>query len=168
MRPALLLGIIGVAGAAFFGYHRINGDQQEQVRLIRAQIAQEEADQRAQADAAALLNRVAEYRKRLPQEPDPSWLVTHVTALAKKTGIQFTTITQDIPQDQKSFTRLSASLQFSASYHQLGAFVDAIEHAQPFLRVDRIEVSASGDRQERVPMKLVLSTVHFPDLRQGG
>ena len=78
MKPTLLLGVIGVAFMGFLGYHRINGWQQQQARLTQTQIAQEQDNQEVQADVASLLSQIEHYRKRLPREPDPSWLVREV------------------------------------------------------------------------------------------
>ena len=61
-------------------------------------------------------------------------------------------------------TRLGVSLQVSASYHQLGAFLDRIERAPVFIRVDRADLSGASDTHpssERT-IHVVLSTLYIP------
>ncbi len=168
MKPTLLLGVIGVAFVGFLGYYRLNGGQQQQVRLTHTQIAQEQDNQHAQADVASLLHQLEGYRKRLPPEPDPSWLVREVVAVGQPLGLQFTTITQGTPQEFSEFTRLTVTLEFTASYHQLGTFLDQVEHATPFLRVDRIDISSATGRDEAVPVHVNLSTFYLPPIRAAG
>ena len=166
MKPAFLMGMIGLVLIGVFGYHRANGRQQERVRLIQTQIAKERANQKELADVAERLQQIEQYRKRLPPDPDSSWLVREVVKVAEQTGIQFTTISPEVPQDSQQYTRLVAHFQFSGSYHKLGMFLDHIEHAEPFLRVNRVEISeppaSGGDSSVRV----TLSTVSLLRLRE--
>ena len=113
---------------------------------------------------AKLLSAIEEYRKRLPGESDPSWLVRETVALAQKADVQLTNITQEEPQQVSGFTRLAVNLQFSASYHQLGAFLDDIERAARFIRVDHMTVTRTGERDDQAlaQIQLALSTVYLP------
>lgn len=165
MKPTLLFAIIGVAITGLFGYHGIYVRQQAQGRLIQTQIAQERENQQALADAAVLLQQLQQYRKRLPPEPDPSWLVREAVALAEHAGVQLTTLTQDAPKPLSQFTRLAVSLQFRASYHQLGAFLDELEHAHNYLRVESLDISRPQDEGGQATIKLVVSTVYLPPVR---
>ncbi len=170
MKPALLLGTIGVALLGVFGYHRMHLQQQEQGRLIQSQIAQEQTNQQAQVDAATALKQLEQYRKPLPPEPDPSWLVHEVGELAQKTGIQFTTLSQAVPQDLRSFTRMTITFPFTASYHQLGTFLNAIETAPMFMHIDHLEIMEpkEKDREEgTTAVRMTVSTVYLPPIGAG-
>ena len=167
MKPTLLLAIIGVAIAGFFGYHGIYVRQQAQVRLIHTQIEQERANQQARADVAALLQELEQYRKRLPPEPDPSWLIREAVALGDHAGVQLTTLTQEAPQPLAQFTRLSVTLQLRASYHQLGSFLDQLEHSDHYVRIETLDISRpQQDEGDQASVKLVLSTVYLPPVRK--
>ena len=168
MKQTLLLGVIGVAFAGFFGYHGIYARQQAQVRVIEQQIAQEQANQQAQTDVAALVQQIERYRKHLPPEPDASWLVHEVVALAKKANVPLASITEEAPQSLQQFTRLAVNLQFTASYHQLGAFIDDLERANRFMRIERLEMTRSLEGEEPVSIRMVLSTIHIPSGLPGG
>ena len=162
-KRALLLVVIIVAMVGALAYSGIYVPYQRQVELIQAQKAQEQANQQTQADVASLLHTIEQYHKRLPTEPDPSWLVRETVALAQKAGVQVTNISQEDPQPFAGFTRLAVNLQFAASYHQLGAFLDDIEHADRFIRVDRINVNHTTARNEPLAsVQLVFSTIYLP------
>ena len=162
-KPALLLGIIMVAMTGLIAYTVVYVPSYRQVQLIQVKEAKEQANQRAQADAVALLKTVEAYRKRLPSERNPSWLVRETLALAQKAGVQIANISQEEPQSFAGFSRLTVSLQFTASYHQLGAFLDQVEQSDRFIRVDRVNVQPAGAKDEgTATIKLSFSTIYLP------
>ena len=153
---------MGVALVFLIGYNAVYKPQQGQLAAVRAEIAAEQAKQQTQAEVATLLRSIDDYRKRLPPAAEPSWLVHTVVELAEKSGVQLTTITQDIPQKSDQFTRLSVNLQFTASYHQLGALLDEIERSYAFIKVDRVSLSkmSTGTGEERPSVQMVCSTLY--------
>jgi Tfp pilus assembly protein PilO len=143
--PAFLAGVIGVAIALGVGYHAVYVPHQRQGSLIRTQIAVEQNNQQMQAEVASLLRELDAYRVRLPQEPDPSWLAREVVKLAEEAGVPLLAISQEPPQAHGQFTRLGVTLQISATYHQLGSLLDAIEQSERFIQVERMTVSRAED-----------------------
>ena len=168
MKATVLLGVMSVAVAAPLGYTMAKRHQ-EKIHLIQTQIAQEQVTQQAQADVAALLRQIELYHKRLPSELNPSWLVTEVVALGERAGLQLTRIAQEQPQSLQAFTRLAVTLEFSTSYHQLGAFLDLIERSEQFIRVERLEAKSDPSRAEGTDasIRLTLSTVYLPPVLRG-
>ena len=162
-RPVPLLIGIGVFMAALIGYNALYIPQQEQVRLSQAKIVEEQATQQVQAEVTGLLSRAERYRARLPQEPDPSALVRDVVELAQRSGLQMTSITREPPEASAEFTRLSVTLQCTASYHQLGAFLDALERSDRFLQVDHLQMDRRAPT-EPIAIRLTMSTLHVPPL----
>ena len=161
MKPTLLLGGIGVALTALLGYNAVYGPYQRQVGVIRSQLADEQLTQRTQADVAALLQQVEQYRTQLPTEPDPSWLIREVVALSQKAGVQLTTINQEQPSVTEQSTRLAVTLQLSSSYHQFGAFLDEIEHADRFLQVDSVRMNRFQSTGP-ISVEVTVSTLYLP------
>jgi len=158
MKPTLLIAAIGLALAGVFGYHTLYVPQQGRARVIRAQIAQAQADQRAQAEAAALVRDVETYRKRLPPEPDPSWLVRETAALAQQAGIELNSITPEPVQSSSEVTRLVIRIQCEASFHQVGSFLDLVERSERFIRVEQVQMSA-GQEGGPAGVQMTLSTL---------
>lgn len=162
MNQTLLLGLIGVALAGLFGYHGIYASQQEQVRVIQAKITEEQTDQQAQTRAAGSLQQLEQYRKRLAPEPDTSWLVREIVALSKRAGVQLATINHDAPQAINKFTRLSVTLQFAASYHQVGSFLDELERSERFFHIDHLQITHPAEEETPPAIQLVVSTLYVP------
>jgi Tfp pilus assembly protein PilO len=169
MKPMLLVVLIGVALAGLFGYHVIYAPQQEQVRLIEAQRAQELANQQAQGEVAALLLEIERYRRQLAPEPDASWLAREVVAIGQAAGVQLNTISQQAPQQVQSdpsFIRLSVGLEFSATYHQVGTFLDHIERSDYFIRAEQLQVNSESSGGPAT-VGMTLTTFYLPPLAQG-
>ncbi len=165
MKPALLIGVIGLALTGFLGYHALYVPQSGKARVIRAQIQQEQSNQKAQAELAGLLRDIEQYRKRLPPEPEASWLVREVVSAARKAGLELSSINPQGPQKLPQFTRLGIGIQFEATYHQVGAFLDELEHSDHFIRVD--QVSLGGGRSDlggKTSVRMELSTLYVPPL----
>jgi len=164
LKQTLLLGTIIVAFAGFFGYHKVYRPQQAKLAEYPRALEREQADYQAQADVAALAERVESYRRRLPPEANTSWLVNQVISVANDVGVQVTRIVPEPLRDVQGVTRLGVSLQVTASYHQVGAFLDRIERSPVFIRVDRAELSGGGETAsspERT-IQIVLSTLYVP------
>lgn len=166
MKQMLLIGTIGVALSSLFGYHAVYAPQQKQVRVIQGQIAQEQSDQQARMDVAALLQHLERSRERLAPEADTSWLVREVVALSKRAGVQLATINQDAPAPLQKFTRLGAAFQFSASYHQVGVFLDALEHSDHFFHVEHLDITRASAEGQSSVVRLVVSTLYMPPVAQ--
>lgn len=166
MKPVVLIAALGVVLGGFVSYNYVHKPHQQKLRRMEASIQEERARHALQEDVAALLTQVEQYRKRLASEPDVSVLYREVVALAEQAGVQVTTIAQEPPQPLQQYTRLGVNLQFSASYHQLGTFIDHLERSPLFIHVDRLEAGDpfSGDQ---VSVKLSLSTLYLPPPADG-
>lgn len=169
MNNSAVAGGIVAAITLLAGYHVVYVPKRDEVRVIRAQLAEKRSAQPTQADAAALLQQIERYRTRLPQAPDTSWLVKEAVALAEASGVQLTSITQEPPQQVEPFTRLAVSLQFNASYHELGGLLDRLERSDHFIRVERLRLAVRRDATgssglSDVPpaVELTCSTLYVP------
>jgi Tfp pilus assembly protein PilO len=167
MKEMLLIGVIGVAISLPLGYNMIYVPQQVKVVSIKRQIAEEQKKQQTESEVALLLQQLQQYRDRLPQEPDPSWLVREVVPLAEKAGVQLATIRQEVPQESDQYTRLSIILQFAAPYHRLGAFLDDIERSERFIRVERVRVSQGRD-DDPPKIEVTLESFYLAPLTPAG
>jgi len=169
MNTTLIAGAIAVAVVVPAGY-TIHKGYQEKLRLVEAQTANEHSTQASQAQTAATFRQIEQYRKRLPNEPSPSWLVSEAMSLGERVGLQLSAIAQESPQEIQQFTRLAVTLEFSASYHELGLFLDRLEHAGSFIQVERLQVSPPKEPQGKVSIRLTLSTMYLRPIlsRSGG
>ena len=151
--------------ACLLGYNLIHKPQQRQLSQVGLAITAERTRQQTAFAIAETLQQLDRYRGRLPEEPDPSWLVRHVVSVAEETGVQLTSISQEPPQRFEQFTRLAVKLQVAASYHHLGTFLDRLEQSPQFLHVDSLDITkprtSEVDAQpEEITLKL--STIYLP------
>lgn len=169
MKPTLLLGAMMVAFAAYFGYHVVYLPQQAERRQVPVALDQEQANQRAQAEVAAIARSIESFRRRLPPEADASWLVNQVPSLANEAGVQVTRMVPEPLRDMNGVTRLGVELQVTATYHQLGAFLDRLERAAVFIRVDRVDLdhTAAAEPSSQRAARVILSTLYVPPLSLG-
>ena len=163
MNTTLIAGVIAVAVVLPAGY-TIHKGYQEKLRLVDAQIANEHSTQASQAQTADTLQQIEQYRKRLPNEASPSWLVNEAMSLGERVGLQLSAIAQESPQEIQQFTRLAVTLELGASYHALGMFLDQLEHSGSFIRVERLEVSPPKESRGKASVQLTLSTIYLPSL----
>ena len=153
-----------------FGYHAIYARQQAQLRVIQAQIADAQADQVVQGEAAGLVRQLEAFRTRLAPEPDPAWLVRETMALMVDSDLQLVTVTQELPRAAglPGFTRVSIALQCRGTYHQFGQFIDRLERAGTFLKIDTIDITPAAGRDTLATARLVISSLHMPPIAGAG
>jgi Tfp pilus assembly protein PilO len=123
----------------------------------------EQETQRAAADVVQVVQQIERFRERLSPTNDTSWLLNEVVKIADVSGVQLTRIAPETPKAVGPFTHLAVSLQFTASYHQLGSFLNQVESGRPFLRVESLKVSkaaSDGPDGSAASVSLVLSTLY--------
>ena len=80
------------------------------------------------------------YKKQIPQGRGVSWLISAISDMALKEGIEISSIKPGAPGDRKLYTKLHVILETVSTYEQLGNFIARIESSEKFLRVENIEI----------------------------
>ena len=171
VKPPFLIAMIGVAVTGLIGYNFVHVPQQRQVLRIQGELAAEQTRHQTAASVADALQRVEAYRQRLPDKPDPSWLARQLVALAEQSGVQLSTIQRELPHQTEQFTQLSVKIHIAGTYHQLGTFLDQIERAPVFIRVDNAEIARAGsdvNSKDLASIALTLSTFYLPTMATAG
>lgn len=162
-----VVGLVAVAVALPLGL-QIRRRHEMRRRAVLEQLAREEALQETYARLNTAFGEIQRHRPRLPDAPDPSWLVTEAVALGEMEGLQLTSIAQEQPREFSQYTRVAITLEFEATYHQLGLFLDRVERSQRFMRVDRLDVKPQAigisDAHPTALVHLTLSTLYLPPL----
>jgi len=165
LNATLLVGTLIVACAGYFGYHNVYLPKRVQLEQYPLEMQREAANQQAQADVATIAQELESFRGQLPPEADASWLVNEALAIADEVGVRVTRVVPQPPRDLGGMTRLAVSLQVTASYHELGIFIDRLERAPVFIHVDRVDLAETRGSQQALsarPIDVVLSTVYVP------
>ena len=166
MKETLLAGTILVALSGLFGYHGIHAQQRAQVSALQTSLRVAQQNQQAEAEVAAVVQQVRHVGRRLSPTPDPSWLVGEVVKIADTAGVQLASIVHEAYHpDSRGFARLGVSVRFDATYHELGTFLDSLERADAFLRIDGVRASTSVQDLGQGSLQVTLSTVYSPPIK---
>ena len=163
MRPSVISGALVLCIAGYFGYNVIYRRNQQQLERLQAQLAEQQETQNLRVQVAQSLKQIEQFRKRLPPQAETEWLVSQVNRLAEGAGLQLTSVTPQPTRSIQEFTWLSVTVRFTSPYHQLGQFVSTLENAEPFLRIDGLEISPPRQGQA-VDIRMTVSTLYVPAL----
>ena len=163
MKPSMVSAVLVLCIAGYFGYNVIYLRNRQQLDLLQAQLAEQQETQNVRVQVAQSLKQIEQFRKRLPPQAETEWLVSQINRLAQSAGVQFASINPQPPKPVQEFTWLSVTVQFTGSYHQLGQFVSTIENAEPFLRIDGLEISPPR-QGAAIEVRMTVSTLCVPAL----
>jgi Tfp pilus assembly protein PilO len=167
LRTLAVLAAIEIVLGGVVGYTVIDRPHRARQQALAARQREAQAIQQTQADIATLLAQLEQHERRLSPEREPSWLARQMVGLTDEAGIRLSAITQDQAAPFESLRRLGVRLQFSASYHQLGALLDRLERSGHLLRVEQLDVRHSAQSGESLDVQLAVSTLHAPPLLGG-
>ena len=161
--PSLISGVLVAAITGYVGHQTIYRDYRRTMTTLRAQLTDQQQTQGLREQMAKSLHEVERLRTRLPQNPETEWLMREIGRLAEEAGIQLTTILPVGPKQVvglEGVMTLSVALEFTAFYHQLGAFLSRVESAPAFIRVDELILARTGEGLAKV--QLTVSTLYVP------
>ena len=162
MKPSLVSGIIVLALSGYFGYHIGYVRPRETLQQVQKGLKEAQQEQELRSEVAVSLEKLEREQKQFAPKADPDWLLQEVGKLTRDAGVQVTSLSPQPIQKQSEFTQLAVSLQFEATYHQLGQFLSHVEHAEHAIRIDELDVSPQRANAGRAQVRLVLSTLYVP------
>ena len=161
IKPGVVSAVVVLAFAGFVGYYSIHQPTQQKRRELQDRLSLERETRALKESLIRDAEEIDQLRSRLPSRPETGWLLQTVGDIAKAEGIQFASILPEDPTRLQDAARLSVSLRFLASYHQLGRFLGALENSPDFLWIEAMEVSrdqAAGAAQ----VALTVSSMWIP------
>ena len=161
IKPGVVSAVVVLAFAGFVGYYSIHQPTQQKRRELQDRLSLERQTQALKENLIRDVEEIEQLRRRLPSKPETGWLLQAVGDVAKAESIQLASISPEEPTRLQDAARLSVSLRFLASYHQLGRFLGALENSPNFLWIDTMEVSrdqATGAAQ----VALTVSSMWIP------
>ena len=162
VKPSLITGAIVLAFTWHVGYHHYQ-QSQHAIATLEQRLHEEQATQALRAAVAHSLEEVGRFRQHLSPARDTEWLVSQVSSFAQEAGIRLNAIVQQDPRKLEGFTHLAVTLQFNASYHQLGQFVSRLENAPVFLRVDEMTIGSREQDEDGAQVRVSVSTLHLDE-----
>lgn len=140
--------------------------QKRQINYLKREIKEEETKSRLIKEMIALNKRMESYQKRLPLQKNISWLMGGVTRLAKDAQIKIISFQPKKVDKQEGYLRIPLAVRVSGDYHELGGFLEKIESAKEFIKLDSLNLNIAkatdeaGKEAEPVA-DLVVSTIYM-------
>jgi len=115
----------------------------ENMDIIERKITNIEKKQKAirlYGEKVKLETELQQLTEKFPRSPDLRWLMTNVTAVTKKEGMEIITI-QPLPIVKENFyTKLRIILEIQGSYNQMGKTIADIDNAENYFQLESLSV----------------------------
>lgn len=168
------LSVVGLYLVLFFG-----GDQ---TALRGLETKRAKIEQSIQAAKAVASNLESFKRKReelqeqlkaalekLPESSDLPALLTNITGLGKKSGLEIQTFRQGKKIDRGFYSEQQIELQFSGAYHDIGLFFDRIASLSRIVNLSDLTFTVESETGE-IPLlsvKGIAATFYFNESSTG-
>ncbi len=165
IKPTLVSGIIVLAFSSLAGYHMGYVRPEGIAQQIRQQVTEARQEQQLREQVAAALSFLEQQRPVLAERSDPGWLLQEISRLVEDAQLEVKSITPHPPSSAgEGMALLSVSLQFTATYHQLGHFIARLERHSRFLRIDELQVTPNPNntRAGSVDVRVMVSSLSIP------
>ena len=167
---AVALSVVGLYMLLFFG-----GDQ---TMLRGLETRRAKVEQNIQAAKAVASNLESFKRKReelqeqlkaalekLPESSDLPALLTNITALGKKSGLEIQTFRQGKKIDRGFYSEQQIELEFAGEYHDIGLFFDRIASLSRIVNLSDLTFEVGKETAENpiLNVKGIAATFYFND-----
>ncbi len=168
-----ILGLValGVAGLYWFLFY---GAKQTELGVLDRKLTKLEADvvkSRAVAanfktftkELADLQARLDHAVQRLPDSTELPGLLTDITSLGKKTGLEFRSFRPKKEVKRGFYAEVPIDIELRGSYHNVGLFFDKIAHLPRIVRISKISMNVVDDSKDPPILKVkgVAQTFRF-------
>lgn len=166
----IALAVVGLYLLLFFG------SDQNSLRALQNKRAK--LEQNIQAAKAVANNLESFKRKReelegqlktalekLPESSDLPALLTNITGLGKKSGLEIQTFKQGKKIDRGFYSEQQIELEFSGAYHDIGMFFDRVASLSRIVNLSDLTFSVANDTGETPQLKVkgTAATFYFND-----
>ena len=166
----MVSGIIVLAVASVLGYHIAYVRPGDAFAKVQQHVREAQQEQETRAQVALSLEALERERQRFAPRPDSDWLLQEVGKLASEAGLEVASLTPRPPQTWGAFTSLAVSLQFHATYHELGRFLNGVERSPYSIRVEELTMSPpralGGGNPGPTQIQLSVSTLYVPPIME--
>jgi len=168
------LAVVGLYLLLFFG-----GDQ---TKLRALETKRAKVEQNIQAAKAVASNLESFKRKRedlqeqlktalekLPESSDLPALLTNITGLGKKSGLEIQTFKQGKKIDRGFYSEQQIELEFSGAYHDIGLFFDRIASLSRIVNLSDLTFTVLSETTDTPVLKVkgTAATFYFNDSNSG-
>ncbi|HTO05838.1 MAG TPA: type 4a pilus biogenesis protein PilO [Myxococcota bacterium] len=167
---AIALAVIGLYMVLFFG------SNQAQLRTLQTRHAKVEQDISA---AKAVANNLDAFKRKreelgqqlqaalekLPESSDLPALLTNISTLGKKSGLEIQTFKQGKKIDRGFYSEQQIELQFTGFYHDIALFFDRVASLSRIVNLTELTFDVEKDTGESPTLKVkgIAATFYFND-----
>jgi len=116
-----------------------------------------------EAKEEKLRSKIDYYEKRLPSEKEIPKLLEQLSEIALGSNVKILAITPvEVKSDEGAiYKQIPISIEAKCGYHQLGQFIQKLEHAARFMKIGNIYIEAdqSDISRHRVKLEIVTYTL---------
>jgi type IV pilus assembly protein PilO len=107
--------------------------------------------------------------EKLPESSDLPALLTNITGLGKKSGLEIQTFRQGKKIDRGFYSEQQIELQFSGAYHDIGLFFDRIASLSRIVNLSDLtfEVESETGETPMLSVKGIAATFYFNESSTG-
>ena len=172
---AIALVVVGIYFMLFFG------GNQTMLRTMQTRRAKVEQDIQAARSVASNLESFKKKREelgaqlqaaleKLPESSDLPALLTNISTLGKKSGLEIQKFSQGKKIDRGFYSEQQIELEFTGLYHDIGLFFDRIANLSRIVNLTELAFSVESDTGENPVLKVkgIAATFYFNDSSKKG
>lgn len=101
--------------------------------------------------------------EKLPESSDLPALLTNITGLGKKSGLEIQTFKQGKKIDRGFYSEQQIELEFSGAYHDIGLFFDRVASLSRIVNLSDLTFSVASETSETPQLKVkgIAATFYF-------
>ena len=167
---AIALVVVGLYFLLFFGG---NQNSLRQLQTRRAKVEQDIQAARAVANNLESFKRKREELgeqlqaalEKLPESSDLPALLTNISTLGKKSGLEIQTFRQGKKIDRGFYSEQQIELEFTGQYHDIALFFDRVASLSRIVNLTDLTFSVESDTGENPTLKVkgIAATFYFND-----
>lgn len=176
-------GIIALVFVAVVGVYwfTLYGGQRQSLRQVRAELTQLESkinESRAvasnlesfKAKREELKRELTEALRRLPNSKEFPVLLTDITSLGKKSGLEFRAFNPGQETPHGFYAEVPVEIELQGRYHDLGVFFDRISRLDRIVNVSKLSFELADHKSDvpRLKVSGTATTYRFIETAGGG
>ncbi len=171
---AIALVVVGIYFMLFFGSNQntLRGMQtrrakvEQDIQAARAVANNLESFKRKREELGAQLQAALE---KLPESSDLPALLTNISTLGKKSGLEIQTFRQGKKIDRGFYSEQQIELEFTGQYHDIALFFDRVASLSRIVNLTDLTFEVASDTGENPNLKVkgIAATFYFNDSANG-
>lgn len=176
----VMLGLLALGVAALYWFF-FYGAKQTELDGLERKLTELEADvvksRAVAANFKTFMRELEELRvrldkavQRLPDSTELPGLLTDITSLGKKTGLEFRSFRPKKEVKRGFYAEVPIDIELRGSYHNVGLFFDRVAHLPRIVRISRVSMTVADDSKDPPVLRVkgVAQTFRFIEQSETG